>query len=675
MRLKQIELSAFRGFRDPTIIPFGAGFTIITGRNGSGKSSTCDALEYVLTRRLGRFGPTDVEGGERIDDYIWWRNGARSANKYVRAVFDLDNGSRGERTVTPADIESTFDETAFYDNRPHISDPLALLSQTMLIRDESIVKFSTDLPEADRFEFFYRAIGLTDLVKIEERANTLVKQLGRRTDELEREYRQRRETVAQIISSISEARTAAAHTATQDVAATQQRLILQTGLTPDTPLRQLATTVSQTLAQQRRRIEQLDRLKADLSQSRSWLEELRKLEEKRDAVKVELNSSEQVLKAAADARIAAGETLRQAQIHNVRLGALAQLREQGLRVGLQGDHCPLCGSSIRSEQFEAHLNEIQELVNADNRRLTELTTLEASRRADYDQRRNEYQSRTLEYSRALSDCETLKAAMTQLQNHAELLGVKLEAASIESELVETRKRVAELQSGLAQLEGSSAFDRIADLEKERALAQAEVERVTRQIDALSKAAQNAKSAADTTKRVSWESVDDCLAALSPLLSELFVRLKPHIDYSEVRYHMRGDVKRFLSFEIGQGINPRFTFSSGQRRALGIAFLLAVYLSRPWCKLPTLVLDDPIQHIDDYRALHFAEVLSSVRQMGHQIVCTVQDSALADLLCRRLRSASLGDGLRVEMEYEPGAGARVKDVQEIGPLPERVLMSA
>ena len=675
MRLKQIELSAFRGFRDPTIIPFGAGFTIITGRNGSGKSSTCDALEYVLTRRLGRFGPTDVEGGERIDDYIWWRNGARSANRYVKAVFNLDDGTTGERTVTPANVESSFEDTAFYDNRPYVSDPLALLSQTMLIRDESIVKFSTDLPEADRFEFFYRAIGLTDLVKIEERANALVKQLGHKTDELEREYRQRRETVAQIISSISEAKTTAAHTATQDVAATQQRLLLQTGLPPETPLRQLATSVNETLAQQRQRIEQLDRLNADLSQSRSWLDQLRTLEEKRDAVKIQLDASELALKTAAGSRIAAENNLRQAQVRNVRLGALAQLREQGIRIGLQADHCPLCGSAISAAQFETHLKEIQELVNADNRSLTELTALEASRRVEYDELRNEYQSRTLEYSRALSDCETLEAATKQLEEYAKQLGVKLEPASIESELVESRKRVTELQSGLAQLEGSSAFDRIADLEKERTLAQSEVERVTGQIDSLSKAAQNAKSAADTTKRVSWESVDDCLASLSPLLSELFVRLKPHIDYSELRYHMRGDVKRFLSFEIGRGINPRFTFSSGQRRALGIAFLLAVYLSRPWCKLRTLVLDDPIQHIDDYRALHFAEVLSSIRQLGHQVVCTVQDSALADLLCRRLRSASIGDGLRVEMEYEPGSGAKVKAVEEIGPLPERVLMSA
>ena len=357
------------------------------------------------------------------------------------------------------------------------------------------------------------------------------------------------------------------------------------------------------------------------------------------------------------------------------LAALAQLREQGVRVGLLDDRCPLCGSVVKLADFESHLMRIEESINAENRALTELTAQEASRSAEYEQLRNEFQSRTIEYSRAVSDCETLKAAMAQLQTQAGHLGVKLEGASIESQLLETRKIVNELQSGLAQLEGSSAFDRIADLEKQRTLAQAKVERVTKQIDLLSKAAQNARSAADTTKRVSWESVDDCLAALSPLLSELFLRLKPHIDYSEVRYHMRGDVKRFLSFEIGQGINPRFTFSSGQRRALGIAFLLAVHLSRPWCKLRTLVLDDPVQHIDDYRALHFAEVLSSVRQMGQQIVCTVQDSALADLLCRRLRSANLGDGLRIEMEYEPGVGAKVKSLQEIGPLPEGVLMSA
>ena len=545
----------------------------------------------------------------------------------------------------------------------------------MLIRDESIVRFSTDLPEADRFEFFYRAIGLTDLVRIERRANTLFQQLRRRAEELEREYRLSRDNVAQIISEISEVRTAAARVTTTDMAATQQRLAALTGLSAEAPVRQLATTAGRTLAEQKRKIQALERLNTDVAQSSSWREQLRILKVQSETIKADLDASESALRAAADSRTVAADMLRRTQTRNVLLGALAQLREQGTRIGLQDGHCPLCGSPVSPGDFEAHLKQIQDEISSQDRTLSELTAQEATRRAEYESGRNQFQSKSIEYSRALSDCETLRTALAQLETEARLLGVKLEGSSIEAELQATRKKAIDLQSGLTQLEGSSAFDRIADLEKQRGLAQAGVERVTKQIDLLSKAAQNAKTAADTTKRVSWESVDDCLAALSPLLSELFMRLKPHIDYSEVRYHMRGDIKRFLSFEIGQGINPRFTFSSGQRRALGIAFLLAVHLSRPWCKLRTLVLDDPVQHIDDYRALHFAEVLSSIRQTGHQVICTVQDSALADLLCRRLRSANLGDGMRIDMEYEPGNGAQVKEAQQIGPLPDRVLMLA
>ena len=120
------------------------------------------------------------------------------------------------------------------------------------------------------------------------------------------------EMVAQIISEISEARTAAAHMATPDVTATQQRLSILTGLSAETPLRHLATSVNRTLTEQKNKIQQLERLNADLSQSRAWLEQLRTLEAKRDTVKAHLDVAESALKAAAESRIAAGEMLRQA---------------------------------------------------------------------------------------------------------------------------------------------------------------------------------------------------------------------------------------------------------------------------------------------------------------------------------------------------------------------------
>ena len=392
-------------------------------------------------------------------------------------------------------------------------DPLALLSQTMLIRDESIVKFSTDLPEADRFDLFYKAIGLTDLVRIEKRANAIVQQLKRKSDDLERESRVHRETVGQVISEISEARAAAAQLTTSDIATTQRALAALAGLPSNTSLRQLAVKVSQILTEQKGRVQLLERLNTDISKSLSWREQLQTLEAKCEAVKREVDATELALKTAAESRIATGEKLRMAQARTPDLVALAQMREHGVRINLQDGHCPLCGSAVSKPDFEAHLKHIQNEIERQNKTLGELTAQEESSRIDYEKRRNEFQTKSNEYSRAMSDCETLKKAMAQLQSEAASLGVKLELASVESELQETRKRVSELQSGLLQLEGSSAFDRIADLERQRNFAQTEVERITREIDSLSQATQNAKNAADTTKRVSWESVDDCLAAL------------------------------------------------------------------------------------------------------------------------------------------------------------------
>ena len=60
-------------------------------------------------------------------------------------------------------------------------------------------------------------------------------------------------------------------------------------------------------------------------------------------------------------------------------------------------------------------------------------------------------------------------------------------------------------------------------------------------------------------------------------------------------------------------------------AAGLAFLLAVHLSRPWCAWQSLLLDDPVQHIDDYRALNLVEVLTAIRRTGRQVIVAVEDS--------------------------------------------------
>jgi chromosome segregation protein len=146
-------------------------------------------------------------------------------------------------------------------------------------------------------------------------------------------------------------------------------------------------------------------------------------------------------------------------------------------------------------------------------------------------------------------------------------------------------------------------------------------------------------------------------------------------WTDMSYFIRGDVRRFLSLRVGDELNPKFMFSSGQRRVAGLAFLLAVHLSRSSCRLNSLVLDDPVQHIDDYRALHLVEVLHAIRRSGRQVICTVEDEALASLLCRRLQGPEGEEGALLKMTYLPNSGVTVTAREQFASLPKISIFAA
>src|SRR5260370_5408781 len=91
MKISKIKLSGFRGIRAPIEIPCGRGFTVICGRNGAGKSTVCDAIEFVLAGTLQRF-LSDTERGEYISDYLWWRGPSAPTHYYASVEFTNDQG-------------------------------------------------------------------------------------------------------------------------------------------------------------------------------------------------------------------------------------------------------------------------------------------------------------------------------------------------------------------------------------------------------------------------------------------------------------------------------------------------------------------------------------------------------------------------------------------------------
>jgi len=192
---------------------------------------------------------------------------------------------------------------------------------------------------------------------------------------------------------------------------------------------------------------------------------------------------------------------------------------------------------------------------------------------------------------------------------------------------------------------------------------------------LERAVTNAKQIQAAAKTVANQISAEQFDTFMSLLQELYRRLRPHSEWREIESDFGGKVRGSLNFTMGNGHNVQFLFSSGQRRAAGLAFLLSIHLSRRWCERRTLLLDDPVQHIENYRALNLVEVLSSIHRTGRQVVVAVEDQALTDVLCHKLRSTTEEPGRRFDLTMSMTGSCAIATVQDIAPMPRQILRPA
>tara|TARA_R100000365_G_C2748676_1_gene81188 strand:+ start:50 stop:1333 length:1284 start_codon:yes stop_codon:yes gene_type:complete len=398
--------------------------------------------------------------------------------------------------------------------------------------------------------------------------------------------------------------------------------------------------------------------------------------DERQAALTDRDSAQKAKDAADSAVIDAEGRLTREEDADAIAASLTLLVEHGERLGLHDDQCPLCAAYRTSEEFSAGLE-------AARRRLATLSSgVQAARDAVAAARESARQpSLDLEAAEAKvrSHAEEEQRLRAQEEAHVEFFDrngldhrFTNDTDGLELEIGRERDLLIDLERALHVLDASQSVSRISSIESDIAVLRSEIDNLADAVSQSQSAATAAREIERSVKRVSAEIIDERLAQISPLLNELYQRLRPHADWRTIDYSIRGDVRRFLSLKVGDGLNPQFVFSSGQRRAAGLAFLLSVHLSRGWTPLRSLLLDDPVQHIDDFRALQLVEVLAALRVDGHQIICAVEDPALADLLCRRLHSTPTQGGRRVDIDLGPKGSNVLVSAIEIAPMPVGVL---
>jgi hypothetical protein len=148
VKLTHVDLCGFRGFHKPLRIDFPDGFTIIDGRNGVGKSTIFDAVEFALTGTIAKYGEATA-AGETIANYVWWiGEGKAPLDRYVEVGF---RGGEDELVLRrtrlsdgePSTLPSVLNQLCDAATMP--KSPLSQLCAASIIRDEHIAALSLDL--------------------------------------------------------------------------------------------------------------------------------------------------------------------------------------------------------------------------------------------------------------------------------------------------------------------------------------------------------------------------------------------------------------------------------------------------------------------------------------------------------------------------------------------------
>ena len=357
---------------------------------------------------------------------------------------------------------------------------------------------------------------------------------------------------------------------------------------------------------------------------------------------------------------------------------LSAVVEHGAIVGLNEGHCPLCDAERTGEEFNAALAKARaRLTGRADRLRTVVAAVDEAKAAvtTADAAMATSAARLAELGARRAGANEEVSAIRKIYGDNGFDVAVEQPEIVQRLLLSAQEELALVERALYVLEASSAIDRVKTLEARIASLKEQNEKAAAKLSNLEKAVESARQIDATGKTVANQMLEEQFDTAMPLLKELYRRLRPHPDWLEIEADFGGRVRASLNFVVGGAGNPQFLFSSGQRRAAGLAFLLAIHLSRTWCRWNSLVLDDPVQHIDDYRALNLAEGPASIRRTGRQVVVAVEDAALADVLCRRLRSAVGDSGRRIDLRISATGSTEIASTMDIAPLPSHALQQA
>ncbi len=132
-----------------------------------------------------------------------------------------------------------------------------------------------------------------------------------------------------------------------------------------------------------------------------------------------------------------------------------------------------------------------------------------------------------------------------------------------------------------------------------------------------------------------------------LFNRIYRLLNPHRRFKDIDFKVDVNRNRIgINFSAKHSkiyARPEFLFSSAQLNTFGICMFLSMALRQNWLDLDTILIDDPIQNLDDINILSFIDFLR-----GHldsdsskkQIILSTHDERFYDLMVKKFNGYKL-----------------------------------
>jgi len=164
--------------------------------------------------------------------------------------------------------------------------------------------------------------------------------------------------------------------------------------------------------------------------------------------------------------------------------------------------------------------------------------------------------------------------------------------------------------------------------------------------------ETATSILEATRTAARLAVDERVQQIEPLVERIYARMDPHPVFTKVRLATsytggRGHIRPLVE-DPSAGLtdrDPYTLFSSSQLNALAVSLFLGLNLGTHGASLRTVMLDDPLQSLDDVNLLGLIDTLR--RTKAHrQLLISTHDPRLTQLVRRKLRPVGNDQRTRV-----------------------------